>query len=267
LKIRVGILQAVASRSKGEALESIHKILSDSRVEADIIAMPEYLMADPTGMTAMELRELAEPLDGPWVRELSRIAVEYNSCIIASMFEESGGARPYNTVVAIGRDGGLISYYRKTHLFDALGYRESDIIMPGSEPPRVTNLCGVKAGFLVCFELRFPELFRILSLGGAQAIFIPAGWYRGDGKEEALRFLAQARAHENTVYIVVSSLYGNRFTGRSMLIDPSGIVLLDAGHGARYIEADMDLSLIDAIRSKLPVLKLRRNEIYKAGIL
>ncbi|MEB3861568.1 MAG: carbon-nitrogen hydrolase family protein [Desulfurococcales archaeon] len=259
---RIGILQARASKTKDEAKRRVEQVLAKSRVEADVIVMPEYLMTDPTGLPPSELSKIAEPVGGTWTRWLERLSDEYGSCIIASMFEEGPG-KPYNTIVLAQPGRGVVYTYRKTHLFDALGYSESSILSPGSEPPRTINACGLRLGAVVCFELRFPELFRMLALEGADLVAVPAGWYRGDGKEEALRFLAQARAHENTMYIAVASLYGANFTGRSMLVDPMGIVVLDLGHGERYAEADLDPGALEEARSRLPVLRLRRPGLYR----
>ncbi len=255
----IGIAQARAHNNKEESMKALEELLS--KASADLIVTPEYLMLDPTGLDKPTLLQAAEPLNGWWVERLSRIAVEHGSCIIANMFERDGG-NVYNTTVIINRDGGILSSYRKTHLFDALGYRESSIFTPGSEPPRVVEACGIKVGAVVCFEIRFPELFRRLALEGAELITVPAAWYRGDGKEEAIRFLAQARAHENTVYLAVAALYGGNFTGRSMLVDPMGIVTLDLGHGERYMEAIIDKSRLEEARRLLPLLGLRRPELY-----
>ncbi|MEB3774372.1 MAG: carbon-nitrogen hydrolase family protein [Desulfurococcales archaeon] len=256
---RIGILQAPASSGKEQARKAVVEVLTKSRVEADIIVMPEYLMMDPTGLGPKELASIAEPLDGPWVRWIEGLSREYGACIVASMFERGDG-KPYNTVI-VARDGELVYSYRKTHLFDALGYKESTVFNRGEEPPGTVD-CGMKIGTIVCFEIRFPELTRRLVLEGAEVIVVPAAWYRGDGKEEALRFLAQARAHENTVYVTVSALYGDRFTGRSMLINPMGIVVQDLGHGVRYVEADVDRGEISEARHRLPLLRLRRRELY-----
>ena len=257
--VRIGVLQAPASKGKEQARKVVEEILSKSRVEADIIVMPEYLMMDPTGLGPQDLNSIAEPLDGSWTGWIEELSMEYGACIVATMFEK-GNVKPYNTVI-VARDGVLVYSYRKTHLFDALGYRESDVFERGEKPPSTVD-CGIKIGTIVCFEIRFPELARRLAVEGAEIIVIPAAWYRGDGKEEALRFLAQARAHENTVYIAVSSLYGNRFTGRSMIINPMGIVVQDLGHGIKYVEADVDRDEISKARLILPLLKLRRRELY-----
>lgn len=258
---RIGILQVSASKDKDEARSRVEKVLSRARVEASLIVMPEYLMADPTGLGPRSLAGIAEPVGGPWTRWVEQLSREYGTCIVASMYE-AGPGMPYNTLLLSTPERGVIYTYRKTHLFDALGYRESSILTPGSEPPRVVEACGLKLGMVVCFEIRFPELFRLLASSGAELVAVPAGWYRGDGKEEALRFLAQARAHENTIYLAVAALYGGNFTGRSMLVDPYGVVTLDLGHGERYMEAELDPEVLGEARRRLPLLQLRRPELY-----
>ncbi|MCE4602108.1 MAG: nitrilase, partial [Desulfurococcales archaeon] len=173
---RIGILQVASSRGKEEARSRVERLLARSKVEANLIVMPEYLMADPTGLSPGELASLAEPVGGEWTKWLEKLADEYSSCIIASMFE-SGPGKPYNTVIIAEPGRGIVYTYRKTHLFDALGYRESDILSPGSEPPKAINACSLNLGTVVCFELRFPELFRMLALDGAELVAVPAGWY------------------------------------------------------------------------------------------
>jgi predicted amidohydrolase len=114
----------------------------------------------------------------------------------------------------------------------------------------------------VCFELRFPEVFRIHGARGAELVIVPAAWYRGDGKEEALRVLAQARAHENGYYVAVSAHYGSRFTGRSIVVNPLGLVEVDAGWGDRYVEHQLDKSMVEEARRLYPLLELRRTDLY-----
>lgn len=251
-----------AARSKEEARRGIERLLASARVEADVIAMPEYAMFDPTGLPPSRVAREAEPLDGPWVDFAASIAAQYSAYVVATMFE-AAAPRPYNTAVVVSPGGGVVAVYRKLHLFDAYGYRESDYFQPGRAPPRPFEVRGVRLGLAICFDIRFPELFRSYALQGAHAVIVPAAWYRGPLKEEALRFLAQARAHENGMYVALPVLYGERFTGRSMVVDPYGVVEVDAGVGARYVEATLDTSLVEEARRQVPVLRMLRPEAYR----
>ena len=260
----VGFLQVAPRGSKEETLRAVERVLSTARPEADIYLTPEYLMLDPTGLDAGAVGSAAEGLDGPWLRFFREAARRRGSCFLATFFERAGDS-VYNSVAVIDERGDVISVYRKTHLFDAYGYRESSFTRPGDRLFEPVKLCGVKVGLAVCFEIRFPEIFRAQALAGAELIAVPAAWYRGPLKEETLRFLAQARAHENTVYVAVASNPGENFVGRSMLVDPMGVVRVELGVGERYAAAPVDASEIREARRTLPVLRLRRPELYQAA--
>ena len=260
-RLRVSVLQVGSSLSKDEARSKIERLARAST--GDILVVPEYAMIDPTGMSPERLYSVAESLEGEWVGFLSSLAREKGSCIVGTMFERSEDPPlVYNTVIAIDDSGRIRRIYRKTHLFDVLGYRESSLIKPGREPPRPVELCGASVGLAVCFELRYPELFRLQALEGAEVFIVPSAWYRGPGKEEAYRFLAQARAHENVSYLVGAVLYGERFTGRSIIVNPYGVVEADAGWGERVLEHTLEPTLLEEARSTMPLLRLRRTDLY-----
>ena len=133
-ELRVGLVQLRAARSKEEARERIVALLSRSRVEADLLAFPEYSMMDPTGAPPSRVAEAAEPLDGPWVEMGARLASEYSAYVVLTLFEK-GERKPYNSAVLVKPSGDVALVYRKLHLFDAYGYRESDYFEPGSVVP------------------------------------------------------------------------------------------------------------------------------------
>lgn len=263
--ITIGLVQLEAVNNKYKNIEKVKKLLkSNKNIEADIIVLPEYLMTPIEGLRPYDLYEIAEDINGAFVNELIVIAKEYSTNIVATFFEKTDKPpRVYNTVVFIRSNGEAEIVYRKTHLFDAYGYKESDYIMPGLEPSRIVYVNKIRIAFSVCFDIRFPELYRVYSLNGAEIIVSPSAWYKGPLKEETLRFLAQARAHENTVYVIIANQTGKYFTGRSMIIDPLGTVLVDLGVNETYKEYTIDVDYIYEVRRKLPVLKLRRPELYK----
>ena len=249
--ITIGIFQASAVESKDDALRKINAI-PRLRNQASIIVTPEYMMTDPTGLTRSGIERIAEEIDGPYVNAVRKAAREAGACIIANMYEKSNG-KVYNTTILVDSSGEITGIRRKHFLFDAYGYRESSIFDRGEPPEKVIDACGIKIGIAVCFELRFPEVFRRYMLEGAEMFVVPAAWYKGDGKEEALRVLAQARSHENAAYTVIAALYGQRFTGRSMIVNPTGLVVADLGFGEKYREAEIDLSEVRDARRRLPV--------------
>jgi predicted amidohydrolase len=263
----IGVLQLEASRSKEEALQRLREMAGEVR-EADILLMPEYAMMDPTDASIEELRRAAESLEepGPWLREAERLASEHSACVAATFFEPAPDGRVYNSVALIKPSGGVAGVYRKTHLFDAYGYRESAKIAPGGEVFRPIEACGVRVGVAVCFEIRIPELARAQALQGAELLVYPAAWYAGPLKEETLHALAAARAHENTVYAAVAALAGPRFTGRSALVDPLGVRVAEAGPWPTYMEARLEPWRLERARRTLPLLGLLRPQLLLSAL-
>ncbi len=257
--LKLGILQFGAVRNKEENLLKIKSLIKSP--SSDLILLPEYSMSNITGCSPKDLAGIAEPLDGPFVRGLAEIAREYSTYVVAGVFEKVG-VSVFNTAVVLSPNGDLVGKYRKVHLFDAYSYRESDYFMPGDEPSPIIDVGKAKVAIAICFDVRFPELFRMYALSGAELVAVPSAWFRGPLKEETLAFLARARAHENTMYLALSVQYSKDFTGRSMVIDPLGVVIADLGIGEKYAEVPIDLDYISEARKILPVLKLRREDIY-----
>ena len=262
-ELTIGLAQVKGCRTKEHSLKKAVKTAEKMR-DADIIVYPEYLMFDPTGVPGRLYLFSAETLDGPWVHTFSKMAREKSVYILTTMFEKiMDNRRVYNTAVLINDVGEVIGAYRKTHLFDAYDYRESRVIKQGNELSGIYDVRGIKIGLAMCFELRFPEVFRASALRGAEAILVPMAWYKGHLKEEMLKTMIQARAHENTVYIATSSLVGENFVGRSMIAHPYGHVLIDAGPWENYVEQKISTEEIMEVRKALPLLQLRRRELYK----
>jgi len=257
----LSVIQVYPRPTKNDTIEVVRRLALNLR-SPDIVLLPEYLMLDPTGLSREEVARVAEPLDGPWIAEFQKIAEETGSCVATHMFEEAPEGKVYNSLVLIGRDGGIIGVYRKTHLFDAYTYRESSVTDPGHKLFEPIDACGVKLGVAICYELRFPEVFRAQALRGAEVMLVPAAWYRGPGKEEALRVLAQARSHENGFYTLLASNPGERFVGRSMIVNPWGVVVAEAGWGERVLEYIADLGEVERARSTIPVLRHLRRDLY-----
>jgi deaminated glutathione amidase len=220
-----------------------------------------------------DLRAAAEPLDGPFCQGLAEAARSAGLAIIASLFEPAPDGRVYNTTVGFEADGTLVAVYRKIHLFDALGFRESDSVAPGSEVV-VASLAGLRVGFMTCYDLRFPELARALAVAGAELLVLPAGWAAGPFKEEHWVTLVRARAIENTIWVAAAGQVPDPAEpptraptgiGRSLLVDPMGVVRLDLG-----VTADLGIGTVDteqtaSIRATLPSLAGRRIDILPSG--
>lgn len=261
--LRVGVLQFGSTPNKRANLEKV--FLLAKKVEADIVVLPEYSMLAPTGRTPEEVYGESEDLGGLFVSEFKRFAREFSTHVLVTLFERAVYPKVYNTAAVISPREEVVPVYRKLHLFDALGYRESDYVLPGDAPSEVFEIGGSRAAAAICFDLRFPELFRYYALQGAELVFVPSAWYSGPLKEETLEFLARSRASENAYYVVVSNQFGPGFTGRSMVVDPLGTVALNLGVGEKYVEYEVDVDYVHEVRRSLPLLSLRREDVYSLG--
>ena len=238
---------------------------------AELVVLPERL--DIRG-SAADYAALAEPLDGrpvSWARDAAR---ELGIDIVAGSVAErrDGHERVANTSVHAGPDGELKAIYRKIHMFDVevggVAYRESEHSEPADEIVLSETAQGVGLGLTICYDLRFPELYRILALRGARIVAIPAAFTRVTG-EAHWEILLRARAIENQVFVIAPGQgrlpgpdrdsYGN-----SMIVDPWGEVLARAGgEGACFVAADLDLARQEEIREKLPSLANRVAAAYR----
>ncbi len=229
----------------------------------ELLVFPEGYMARVNG-TELRAVDVAQPLDGAFVSALCRAALTYGMVIVCGVAERipDEKVRAFNSTVTIGSDGSLLAVYRKTHLFDALGRQESLRNARGDQPPPVVPTPLGKLGIMVCYEIRFPELARSLTLRGADLLVVPAAWVGGPLKEEQWLTLARARAIENTIFLASAGQAGLPYVGRSLLVDPMGTVLVDGGEEEGVWVADIDLGRVKRVREKLPSLQHRRPELY-----
>ena len=190
--------------------------------------------------------------------------------LVAGVFEPAPDGRVYNTTVAYEADGSLAAVYRKIHLFDALGYRESQSVAPGDEVV-IASLAGLRVGFMTCYDVRFPELARALAAGGADLLVLPSAWAAGTFKEEHWVTLVRARAIENTIWVAAAGQVPDPAEpptkaptgiGRSLLVDPMGVVRLDLGPTEGLGVGDVDTEQTAQVRAVLPSLAGRRTEIW-----
>jgi predicted amidohydrolase len=204
----------------------------------------------------------AQPLDGPFVSALLQASVIHDIAIAAGTFVPDGeSGRVHNTLV-VAQHGEVVAAYRKIHLYDAFSFVESDSVAPGTDPPPVVEIDGVAVGFATCYDLRFPEVFRVLQTAGAQVLALASAWVRGPLKEEHWLTLLRARAIENTCYVVAADQAGRAGIGRSAAFDPFGLQLLDLGtsdpgHG----NVDISLERVAEVRKILPSIQHNRFRI------
>lgn len=225
---------------------------------ARVVLFPEYSswFADPFDAS---LAANAQPLDGPFTAALRSIAAEHAVHVVAGLVELSADSRRvHNTVVAVGPDG-IVATYRKLHLYDAFGQRESDWVESGAiEPPQTFEVDGLTFGLLTCYDVRFPEAGRVLVDAGADVLLVPAEWVRGPLKEHHWRTLLHARAIENTVYVVAADHPPPLGVGQSMIVDPEGVEVAAIGTATDVAVAHLERSEIERVRRRNPALTLRR---------
>ena len=263
--MRIALGQLVSSPRKEENLEAARRAIGEARRRGtDLLVLPEVFMTFLAPSDPRTAASVAEPLDGPFVSALAEEARARSLYVSCGMWETAPGehTRAFNTAVLLGPRGDLLLSYRKTHRYDAFGFRESHRTIAGTDAPSTVRTPLGTFGLLVCYELRFPELARMIALDGADVILLPAAWVQGFLKEQHWITLAQARAIENTVFVAAANQTGTICTGRSLLVDPMGVILVDGGEEPGLVVGDLDLARIARVREKLPVLAHRREEIY-----
>jgi deaminated glutathione amidase len=233
---------------------------------ADLAVFPEATQV----RFGSDLRAAAEPLSGPFCAGIAAAAKDTGVAVVAGVFEPAPDGRVYNTAVAYDGDGQLVASYRKLHLFDAYGHRESDEVAPGSAPV-ICTLAGVRTGLAICYDVRFGELSRALAVNGATLLVLPAAWAAGLFKEDHWVTLVRARAIENTVWVAAVGQVPDpderptraaTGVGRSMLVDPLGVVRADLGPAPGVTVAEIDENLIGTVRASLPSLENRRDDVF-----
>ncbi len=270
--LRVACVQLESGADKPENLAKADVLVERAAEQgARLVVLPEKWNGIGDAGT---LRELAEPLEGgPTVETMAGWARRHELWLVGGSITErrEGRERLSNTCCVFAPDGSLAAVYRKIHLFDVeVGghvYRESDAEEPGEEP--VLAACaGWNVGLSVCYDVRFPELYRLLALDGAELLTVPANFTLATGKDH-WHTLLRARAIENQCYVAAAAQVGSPLPGRpsyghSVLVDPWGTVLADAPDEETVIVADLDRERLRRIRRTLPSLANRRPDAYRS---
>lgn len=265
------VFAAVQLSSQGDVGENLSRasalVDEAARRGATHVLLPENFayLGDEEGR-----RAVAEDLgqaDGPIARRLAEAARVHGVHVLAGGMPErsSDPARPFNTCAVFAPDGRITAAYRKIHLFDVdlaeRSYRESGATTPGDAPAWV-DAAGVRVGLSICYDLRFPELYRALAAGGADVLVVPAAFTVTTGKDH-WHVLLRARAIESQAYVVAAAQWGRhpggRLTyGKSCIVDPWGEVIAQASEGEGVIVAPIDRGYLQRVRASLPSLRHRR---------
>lgn len=218
---------------------------------ADLLLFPEYAMYEKKVVDG-SFADAAEPLDGPFAAALARLARKSGIAVIAGMVEaHPRGGHPYNTLVGFDADGSLAGAYRKIHLYDAYGFRESHwISRPDPALPVVMPIAGIRVGVMACNDLRYPQVAADLSAGGADLLAICASWVPGPHKVDQWRTLAAARAIENVIVTAAVCQAPPVSIGTSLALDPMGVVLGELGPDPGMLLVDVDASATAQARER-----------------
>ncbi|CAE6492215.1 MAG: carbon-nitrogen hydrolase family protein [Candidatus Nitrosotenuis sp.] len=263
--MKVAVVQFRASTDKQKNLQRILNYVKESAHKgANLCAFPEFMMFYTTAkQSPAELAELAEPINGNFVNSIASEARKHSITVVGTLYEKSKKkTRVYDTSFIISPSGKLLSSYRKIHLYDALGFRESDKLEPGSKISLPIRTKVGKIGMMICYDLRFPEMSRILALSGSEILVVPSAWVQGEMKEEHWITINKTRAIENGCYVVAPDQVGNIYCGRSLVVDPYGKILLDMKKKQGVGIVDISLDRIKQTRKALPLLQSRRTDIY-----
>ena len=269
--MRAAAVQLNAQSDKAANLEKADRLVRRAAADgADLVVLPEKWTTFGDGDA---FRRAAEPLGGEASTWAANVARELGIDLVAGSISEyvEGEEKLRNTSLHYGPDGALKAAYRKIHMFDVdvggVEYRESDNEDPGDEAVLSTTADGVEVGLTVCYDLRFPELYRVLAVDGAQVLTVPAAFTLTTTRDH-WEPLVRARAIENQAFVIAANQIGHHppnhnSGGRSLIVDPWGIVLAAAPDSECVITADLDLEAQADIRRRLPSLANRRPSAYR----
>jgi predicted amidohydrolase len=262
--VAIAVAQFAPGDDEAKNLDTIRRLAEDAASRgALLVVFPEY-SSYFTPDLGPDWPEHAQSLHGPFVRALAEIAAELGIHLVAGMIELVPGEndRVANTLVAVDAAGEVVAHYRKMHLYDAFGMRESDRIVAGGvwgdgDAPKFP-WGGFTVGLQTCYDVRFPEVTRRLVDAGADLVLLPSEWVRGPLKEHHWRTLVTARAIENTVYVAAADHAPPIGAGNSMVVDPMGVELVTVGEATDVGVAWISPTRVLEVRHVNPALKLRR---------
>lgn len=262
---KIAIVQFKASTDKNHNLKKIlNYIQQASKRGAELCAFPEFMMFyTNSSQSPAKLASLSETINGSFVKTISKAAKENSIQVVGTFYEKSKKKnRVYDTSFLVSKTGKILSKYRKIHLYDALGFKESNKMIPGSKIASPSKTSVGKLGMLICYDLRFPEMSRTLASSGSEILVAPSAWVKGEMKEEHWITINKTRAIENGCFIIAPDQVGNIYCGRSIAVDPYGKILLDMKKKQGIGIVNISLDKVKQTRRILPLLKNRRTDLY-----
>jgi predicted amidohydrolase len=257
---RIAVAQFAPTDEQGANLAEMLELATRAADRgATLVVFPEY-SSYFTPTMGQDWVDAAEPIDGPFVTAVAALARRLKLHVVAGLVETTRDAsRVSNTLVALSPAGDLVAEYRKLHLYDAFGQKESDWVLAGAiERPQTFAWDSFTVGLQTCYDIRFPEVTRRLVDAGANLVAVPAEWVRGPLKEQHWRTLVTARAIENTIYVAAADHTPPIGVGTSLIVDPMGVELAGVGEIADIAIAEVTLERLAAVRETNPALALRR---------
>jgi deaminated glutathione amidase len=258
--VAIGVAQFAPTADSAANLVAIRQLATTAAGRgARLVAFPEYSSYFAPSL-GQDFVDAAEPIDGPFVASIQALAIELDVSLVVGLVERiDEPSRFSNTLVAISRAGETKATYRKLHLYDAFGERESDWVRPGDiEPVELFDFAGFRVGLQTCYDLRFPEVTRRLVDAGATLVVVPSEWVRGPLKEHHWRTLVTARALENTLYVAAADHAPPLGVGNSMIVDPMGVEIATVGETSDVAVATVSPARVEHVRALNPALALRR---------
>jgi predicted amidohydrolase len=261
-RLRVSIIQmdiqfgeVSANRERAEKL-----IRQAASAGTDLVLLPELWT---TAYDLERIDQLSDSNGQQTIEQMARLAKELNIHILAGSVADKRNGQVYNTTYLFNRQGEPVTSYSKLHLFRLMD--EEKYLQAGSGAGQI-EVDGMTCGTMICYDLRFPELSRQLALSGAKVLFIPAEWPHP--RLHHWRTLQMARAIENQMYVISCNRVGKvgetEFFGHSMAVDPWGEILLEADDREGIHHVEIDLSLVDEVRKRIPIFEDRRPDVYKS---
>ncbi|REE88604.1 putative amidohydrolase [Paenibacillus taihuensis] len=261
-KLRIALVQMHVDAGNPDANYERLKMKLEEAVQGtekpDLIMLPEMWN---TGYALEQIDQIADVNGERTKVMLSSFASEHRVQLIGGSIAEKRENGVYNTIYAFDENGEVIADYSKIHLFRLMD--EEKHLLAGEKLGQL-KVAGADAGMMICYDIRFPELARKLALGGAKAMFVPAQW--PNPRLHHWRTLLLARAIENQMFVIACNRCGtsgsSTFFGHSLIIDPWGEIIAEAGEEETILRAEIDLSMVDAVRAKIPVFEDRRPALY-----
>ncbi len=259
MNLQIAAHQMSFSSNKNQNLDRI--LCNLEKIKAQLHVFPEYCMGTPNnGLTPAFVKENAEQLKGPFISQILEKTRELQTAVVFTTFLKDN-QQIYNAAI-LAQKGKVKTLYKKIHLFDALGHNESNLFSAGDKIA-IAKIKGFRVGLAICFDLRFPELFRAMAYEGVDLFIVPSAWYEGKYKVEQWQVLTLSRAHENSAYLVAVNQTNPLCTGHTIITSPWATTIRETDKEETSFVIEINKTDLQKSRKQLPILKLSKPQLYK----